>query len=92
MEVAQADAHTPPAPDSSMIDYFSGDICKFWFERPLESTKAPFAKCLHALLVVSGKVQSIFISTRLVNLYTNLGDVSLPRYTFDQFPRKDIYA
>ena len=92
LEVAQANAHTPFAPDSNLIDYFSGDICKFWFERPLESTKAPFAKCLRALLVVSGKVQSIFISTRLVNLYSNLGDVSLSRYTFDQIPQKDIYA
>ncbi|KAL6348077.1 hypothetical protein AAG906_037806 [Vitis piasezkii] len=56
------------------------------------STKTPFAKCLHALLVVSGKVQSIFISTRLVNLYANLGDVSLSRCTFDQIPQKDVYT
>ena len=92
MEVAQANANTPLAPDSNLIDYFSGDIYKFWFERPLESTNASFAKCLRAFLVVSRKVQSIFISTRLVNLYSNLGDVSLSRYTFDHIPQKDIYA
>ncbi|KAD6454303.1 hypothetical protein E3N88_09009 [Mikania micrantha] len=37
------------------------------------STNAHLAKCLHALLIVLGKVQSLFISTRLLNLYSNLG-------------------
>ena len=55
------------------------------------SSKTSFAKCLHALLMVSGKIQSIFISTRLVNLYAHLGDVSLARCTFDQIPQKDVY-
>ncbi|KAK9286401.1 hypothetical protein L1049_014797 [Liquidambar formosana] len=58
----------------------------------LSCNKIRLADCLHALLVVSGKVQSVFMSTRLVNLYANLGDVSLSRCTFDQIPRKDIYT
>ncbi|KAL7228463.1 hypothetical protein ACSBR2_007222 [Camellia fascicularis] len=52
-------------------------------------TKIHLAKRLHALLIVSGKAQSIFISTRVVNLYANLGDVTYSRCTFDQIPKKD---
>ncbi|GMN28342.1 hypothetical protein TIFTF001_002004 [Ficus carica] len=55
-------------------------------------TKVHFAKRLHALLVVSGKVKDLFLSTRLLNLYSFLGDVSLSRRTFDQLPQKDIYT
>ncbi|RVW47094.1 Pentatricopeptide repeat-containing protein [Vitis vinifera] len=55
-------------------------------------TKTLLAKRLHALLVVSGKIQSNFISIRLVNLYASLGDVSLSRGTFDQIQRKDVYT
>ncbi|KAF5959057.1 hypothetical protein HYC85_000266 [Camellia sinensis] len=53
-------------------------------------TKIHLAKCLHALLIVSGKAQSIFISTRVVNLYANLGDVTHSRCTFDQIPKEDM--
>lgn len=53
--------------------------------------KVHFAKRLHALLVVSGKVKDLFLSTRLLNLYSFLGDVSLSRRTFDQLPQKDMY-
>ncbi|KAI3729254.1 hypothetical protein L6452_17907 [Arctium lappa] len=35
-------------------------------------TNARLAKCLHTLLIVLGKVQSLFISTRLINLHANL--------------------
>ncbi|KAL7252721.1 hypothetical protein ACSBR1_007312 [Camellia fascicularis] len=49
-------------------------------------TKIHLAKRLHALLIVLGKAQSIFISTRVVNLYANLGDVTYSRCTFDQIP------
>ncbi|EXC20588.1 hypothetical protein L484_027143 [Morus notabilis] len=55
-------------------------------------TKVHLAKRLHALLVVSGKVKDMFLSTRLVNLYSYFGDVSLSRRTFDQLPEKDIYT
>ncbi|XP_034681339.1 pentatricopeptide repeat-containing protein At4g33990-like [Vitis riparia] len=55
-------------------------------------TKTLLAKRLHALLVVSGKIQSNFISIRLVNLYASLGDVSLSHGTFDQIQRKDVYT
>ncbi|KAF5959077.1 hypothetical protein HYC85_000286 [Camellia sinensis] len=37
------------------------------------------------------KAQSIFISTRVVNLYANLGDVTYSRCTFNQIPNKDAY-
>ncbi|CAL5333724.1 unnamed protein product [Camellia sinensis] len=55
-------------------------------------TKTHLAKRLHALLIVSGKVQSIFISTRVVNLYAILGDVTYSCHTFDQIPKKDAYT
>ncbi|KAA8521693.1 hypothetical protein F0562_012317 [Nyssa sinensis] len=55
-------------------------------------TKTHLAKGLHALLVVSGKAQSIFIATKLVNLYANLGDVSLSRHAFDRIPKKDVFT
>ncbi|KAL0364142.1 UNVERIFIED_CONTAM: Pentatricopeptide repeat-containing protein, partial [Sesamum angustifolium] len=50
------------------------------------------AKRLHALLIVSGKAQSSFVATRLVNIYSHLGDVSSSRETFNQVPRKDAYT
>ncbi|POO03358.1 DYW domain containing protein [Trema orientale] len=58
----------------------------------ISCTKVHLAKRLHALLVVSGKVKDLFISTRLVNLYSYLGDVSFSHRTFNQIPKKDIYT
>lgn len=58
----------------------------------LSCTKVHLAKRLHALLVVSGKVQDVLLSTRLVNLYANLGDVSFSRHTFNQIPKKNIFT
>ncbi|KAK4848054.1 hypothetical protein QYF36_008769 [Acer negundo] len=55
-------------------------------------TKLHLVKHLHALLVVSGKIQSIFIATKLVNRYANLGDVSFSRYTFDHISNKNVYT
>ncbi|XP_071736815.1 pentatricopeptide repeat-containing protein At4g33990 [Rutidosis leptorrhynchoides] len=55
-------------------------------------TKTHLAKCLHGLLIVLGKVQSLFISTRLVNLYANVGNISLCQQTFDQIRNKDVYT
>lgn len=65
----------------------------FDFERLFHScTKIYILKCLHALLIVSGKAQSIFIGTRLVNLYAHLGDVSLSQKTFCMIENKDAYT
>ncbi|XP_061364402.1 pentatricopeptide repeat-containing protein At4g33990 [Gastrolobium bilobum] len=55
-------------------------------------TKVDVAKRLHALLMVLGKAQNVLLSTKLVNLYATLGDVSLSRDTFNQIKRKNIYA
>ncbi|KAF5201537.1 Pentatricopeptide repeat-containing protein [Thalictrum thalictroides] len=56
------------------------------------STKTHIAKRLHALLVVSGEAHNIFFSTRLVNLYANLGDIALSRQAFDLIPTKNIFS
>ncbi|XP_011086450.1 pentatricopeptide repeat-containing protein At4g33990 isoform X1 [Sesamum indicum] len=55
-------------------------------------TTLEVAKRLHALLIVSGEVQSIFVATRLVNIYSHLGDVSSSRDIFNEVPRKDAYT
>ncbi|XP_044508059.1 pentatricopeptide repeat-containing protein At4g33990-like [Mangifera indica] len=55
-------------------------------------TKSHLLKCLHAFLVVSGKIQNIFISTKLVNHYANLGDVSFSCLTFDQISNKNVFT
>ncbi|KAL8518888.1 hypothetical protein ACS0TY_010014 [Phlomoides rotata] len=55
-------------------------------------TKPEDAKCVHALLIVAGRAQSTFVSTRLINIYAYLGNVSLSRETFDQVPNKDAYT
>ncbi|XP_070031175.1 pentatricopeptide repeat-containing protein At4g33990-like isoform X1 [Nicotiana tomentosiformis] len=63
------------------------------FEHLFKScTKIYILKCLHALLAVSGKAQSIFIGTRLGNLYAHLGDVSLSQKTFCMIENKDAYT
>ncbi|XVE93371.1 hypothetical protein REPUB_Repub01dG0186300 [Reevesia pubescens] len=63
------------------------------FNRLFEScNQLHLAKRLHALVVVSGKAKSIFISSRLVNIYAYLGDVSFSRRTFNQIPIKDVYT
>ncbi|XP_031282318.1 pentatricopeptide repeat-containing protein At4g33990 [Pistacia vera] len=59
----------------------------------LEScTRLHVLKFLHAFLVVSGKIQNIFIATKLVNRYANLGDVSFSRRTFDQILNKNVFT
>ncbi|GKV22566.1 hypothetical protein SLEP1_g32428 [Rubroshorea leprosula] len=50
------------------------------------------AKCLDVLLLVSAKVQDIFISAKLVNCYAYLGDVSVSHPTFNQIPNKDVFT
>ncbi|XP_057966296.1 pentatricopeptide repeat-containing protein At4g33990 [Malania oleifera] len=50
------------------------------------------AKRIHALLVGMGKAQSIFIASKLVNLYGYLGYVTFARSIFYQIPKKDAYA
>ncbi|KAF2318406.1 hypothetical protein GH714_006715 [Hevea brasiliensis] len=54
--------------------------------------KLPHAKCLHTLLLVSGRAQNILVSTKLVNLYSYLGEIPLSRRTFDQMPKKNVYT
>ncbi|KAL8550570.1 hypothetical protein ACS0TY_009120 [Phlomoides rotata] len=46
-------------------------------------SKPEDAKCVHTLLIVAGKTKSTFVSTRLINIYVYLGNVSLYRKTFD---------
>ncbi|XP_043696061.1 pentatricopeptide repeat-containing protein At4g33990 [Telopea speciosissima] len=58
----------------------------------LSCTKIHLAKRLHALLLVSGNAQDIFFSTRLVNLYANVGDIVSSRLTFEQIRKKNIFA
>lgn len=55
-------------------------------------TKIHVVKQLHALLIVSGKVQSIFNAAKLVNLYAHLGNVFLCYSTFNQIAKKDTYT
>ncbi|KAL1336769.1 hypothetical protein AAHE18_10G086500 [Arachis hypogaea] len=50
------------------------------------------AKRLHTLLVVLGKAQDVVLSTKLVNLYASLGDITFSRSTFNQLQRKNIFA
>ncbi|KAJ4716309.1 Pentatricopeptide repeat-containing protein [Melia azedarach] len=54
--------------------------------------KLHLVKPLHGLLVVSGKIKSVFTSTKLVNYYANLGDVSFSRHTFDHISNKNVYT
>ncbi|OVA15670.1 Pentatricopeptide repeat [Macleaya cordata] len=55
-------------------------------------TRTHLAKRLHALLLVSGEAQNIFFSTKLVNLYADLGDISFSRLTFEQIPKKNVFS
>ncbi|KAL5059168.1 hypothetical protein RYX36_030772, partial [Vicia faba] len=49
-------------------------------------------KQLHALLIVFGKSQNVVLSTKLINLYVTLGDISLSRSTFNHINKKNIYS
>lgn len=53
---------------------------------------APVVKRVHALLVVSGTAQSIYVSTRLVNLYAHHGDLASARKTFGHILSRDAYT
>ncbi|KAG6416835.1 hypothetical protein SASPL_124276 [Salvia splendens] len=55
-------------------------------------TKPEDIKHLHALLTVSGKAKSSFVATRLINMHSYFGNVSLSRCTFDQVRDKDSYT
>ncbi|XLT39578.1 hypothetical protein HN873_070870, partial [Arachis hypogaea] len=50
------------------------------------------AKMLHTLLIVLGKAQDVILSTKLVNLYASLGDITFSRSTFNQLQRKNIFS
>ncbi|PHT86018.1 hypothetical protein T459_08124 [Capsicum annuum] len=60
----------PQVNENAESDYYDSDELLEWGTDSED-------ECLHALLVVSGKAQSSFIGTRLVNLYVHLDDVSL---------------
>ncbi|CAL5193305.1 unnamed protein product [Lathyrus oleraceus] len=49
-------------------------------------------KQVHALLVVFGKSQNVVLSTKLINMYVTLGDISLSRSTFNHISKKNIYS
>ncbi|KNA18078.1 hypothetical protein SOVF_074210 [Spinacia oleracea] len=49
-------------------------------------------KRVHALLVVSGTTHSIYVSTRLINLYARHGDLAFARKTFGHIRSKDAYT
>ncbi|KAL2933243.1 hypothetical protein RDABS01_016362 [Bienertia sinuspersici] len=49
-------------------------------------------KRVHALLVVSGTAQRIYVSTRLLNLYAYYGDLAFACKTFGHIPLKDAYT
>ncbi|WOL02797.1 hypothetical protein Cni_G11516 [Canna indica] len=48
------------------------------------------ARSLHALLVVSGRFHDAFLSTKLLNLYSRLGDVPSAALAFRHAPSKSI--
>uniref|UniRef100_A0A803LS21 DYW domain-containing protein n=1 Tax=Chenopodium quinoa TaxID=63459 RepID=A0A803LS21_CHEQI len=53
---------------------------------------AHIVKRVHALLVVSGTAQSIYVSTRLINLYAYHGELAFAHKTFGNIPSKDAYT
>ncbi|KAK4752162.1 hypothetical protein SAY87_020960 [Trapa incisa] len=67
--------------------------CLIDFEPLFHScTQASHVKCLHAILVVSGRFTSNFASTRLLNLYAHHGDACSSLSVFDQIKAKDSYT
>lgn len=58
----------------------------------LSCTTVQLAKCLHSFLVISGRIENIFLAAKLVNRYAFLGDLSFSRHTFDHISKKDIYT
>ncbi|KAJ6313822.1 hypothetical protein OIU78_017464 [Salix suchowensis] len=55
-------------------------------------TKLQQVKCAHTLVVVSGRFKDNFLSSKIVNLYSQHGDVSLAWWTFHHLPNKDVYT
>ncbi|XP_015574346.1 pentatricopeptide repeat-containing protein At4g33990 [Ricinus communis] len=55
-------------------------------------TKLLHVKPLHTLLVVSGRVQSFYLSAKLLNLYAYFGELSSSYRTFDQILNKNVYT
>lgn len=50
------------------------------------------ARCVHGVLIVSGNIQRIHLSTRLINLYANLGNPERSKEVFDWIRNKDVYT
>ncbi|KAL3612898.1 hypothetical protein D5086_003918 [Populus alba] len=55
-------------------------------------TKLQQVKCAHTLVLVSGRFKDNFLSSKIVNLYSQHGDVSLAWWTFHHLPNKDVYT
>ncbi|MQL89786.1 hypothetical protein Taro_022363 [Colocasia esculenta] len=55
-------------------------------------SSARVLKPLHALLVVSGRSGDVFFSTKLVNIYSRLGDHPSSLLSFEQIARKNVFA
>ncbi|CAI0625777.1 unnamed protein product, partial [Linum tenue] len=54
-------------------------------------TKLEHAKCIHTLMLVSGKAQSSFLYGKLINFYAQLGPISFVEDIFKKSPRSDVY-
>ncbi|CAN0864802.1 Pentatricopeptide repeat-containing protein At4g33990 [Linum grandiflorum] len=54
-------------------------------------TKVEHAKCIHAVMLVSGRVQSSFFYGKLINIYAELGGVQFLNIVFDKGPRTDVF-
>ncbi|KAL9242208.1 hypothetical protein vseg_016229 [Gypsophila vaccaria] len=84
---------TLPSYLNSSTDGFENKKKNIDIEHLFKSCSSAHAvKRVHALLVVSGTTQSVYISTRLLNLYAHLGDLSSARKTFAHIPSKDAYT
>ncbi|RWV91450.1 hypothetical protein GW17_00046263 [Ensete ventricosum] len=58
--------------------------------RLLSCATLRLARPLHALLLVSGRFDNVFLSTKLLNLYSRLGDLPSAALTFRHAPTKSV--
>ncbi|KAL1817566.1 hypothetical protein ACET3Z_020140 [Daucus carota] len=75
---------------SSRIERIASEID---FELRFKScNNTRLTKCLHALLIASGKARNVVVSTKLVNHYAQIREISLSRRTFDFISSKNVFA
>ncbi|KAI3841711.1 hypothetical protein MKX03_006855 [Papaver bracteatum] len=81
------------SPSTSVVDgtsvYYEFDFNQLFISC---NKSIHLAKHLHALLLVSGEAKNIYFSTKLVNLYSYLGDISYSSITFEQIRTKNVFA